>query len=186
MVSSNAICGKRSRRFRRRQLLDRHVERAQRGHRRAAERVVGAEHPERAGRPEEPALPSGVVRAPQLERPHRHFRVNRPRAVGRADDAGLTAGARPRVARPPRVDERHARAAAAQLERGPAAEGPGANDHDVRPSAGLRDTLAPGGGANHRQQDRRFECTSRRVGTRRSYAVTQIEVAKEGEGVEGA
>ena len=70
-----------------------------------------------------------------------HLRVDRPRAVGRADDARFTAGAGARVSRAPRVDERDARAAAPQLQRRPAAERAGA-DHDDRGGlAGLRDTF---------------------------------------------
>ena len=52
-------------------------------------------------------------------------------------------GARARMTRAPGIDERHARAAAQELERRPAAEGAGADDHRFQPSreAGGHDAI---------------------------------------------
>ena len=85
-----------------------------------------------------------------------HLRVDRARAVGGADDARLAAGARARVARSPRVDQRDARAAPAQLERGPAAERAGADHRDAHRLA-LRHAVHAGCRRHHRQQDRCLE-----------------------------
>src|SRR5207245_10437583 len=69
---------------------------------------------------------------PPGERGPRELRVRGARAVGRADHARLAPRARAGVARPPGVDQRHAGAAAPQVPRGPAAERPRPDHHDVR------------------------------------------------------
>ncbi len=107
--------------------------------RRVPEAVIPAEHPQHAGLVQQPAR--GVVRTPPLQRAQRHRGVDRAGAVRRADDARLAAGAGAGVARAPRVDEGHVRAAPSQVECGPAAERACADDDDPWLSAEVRHAL---------------------------------------------
>ena len=77
-------------------------------------------------------LPAPLVLLPELERAGGHLGVGLIGAVGAAHDPCLAAGGGPRIARPPGVEQRDARAALQKMQRSPSAEGSGADDGDVR------------------------------------------------------
>src|SRR6185295_20377899 len=83
--------------------------------------LVALDQPQHTDAMKQLPLPAAFVLLPQDESARGHVRIDRARSVGRADDPGLAAGARARISRTPRIDERHARALAAQEQRRPAA-----------------------------------------------------------------
>src|SRR5207253_3689143 len=85
-------------------------------------RVVSTMHPERAGLNIQRFIFRSVQTGPQLVGPLHHLRVDAIGTVDRADDAGLAAGARSRVAGTPRIDECDLRSEAKKVQRGPSAE----------------------------------------------------------------
>src|SRR6266487_6784433 len=113
------------------QLLERHVRVAQDRQRRLLVLVIALDQPQDADVVVELPVPAGLVFFPQRERARGHAGIDGARAVGRANDARLPARARAGVAGTPGVDERDARALAAQKQRGPAAERAGADDNTV-------------------------------------------------------
>src|SRR2546426_119618 len=117
--------------LRTRQFLERKAGVLEQRQRRLLVGVVALNQPEHADGVVQFAAPTPVVLFPQLERARRETGVDRAGAVGRADDAGLAAGAGARVAGPPGVDQRDAGAAPQQVECGPAAERPRPDHHHV-------------------------------------------------------
>ncbi len=79
----------------------------------------------------EPPAPSRLVLPPELEGAERQLDVAALAAVHETDNAGLAARARTRVARAPGIEQRDARAGAAEVECRPPAESPRADDRDV-------------------------------------------------------
>ncbi len=95
----------------------------------AKARIV-AEHPQHAGLAQEVAIP--IEHSPELEGAQRHLRVDRPRAIRRANDSRFAAGAGASVPRRPGVDEGNAGARSKKRQRRPPAERAGAEDDDSR------------------------------------------------------
>src|SRR5436305_115792 len=94
--------------------------------------VVLAGHPEHAGAAIEALAPAALGLLPHSERAGRPVDVDPVGAVDTADDPRLAPGAGAGIARSPGVEQGDARAAAEELEGGPAAEGAGADDGHVR------------------------------------------------------
>src|SRR5690606_35568579 len=86
------------------------------------------------------------------QRAVRQRRVDAPRAVRRADDARLTTGTCARVAGPARIDERDSGTLPSEVQRGPSAEGAGANHGDAQPGMGTRFRDGRQGGGHRRRQ----------------------------------
>ena len=101
-------------------------------HRRSNVRVITAVQPQRPRLDVDRLGGRRFELLPKLVRALHHLDINAIGAVDRADDARLAAGARSRVPRSPRIDERDLRAALQQMERRPAAECAGADDHNAR------------------------------------------------------
>jgi len=110
-----------------RQLIDRKSQLAQDRQRRPDVPIITAKHPQHARL----HVQRRIELLPQLERALDHLDVHAIRPVHRTDHPRLAPRARPRIARPPRVDKRDVRAELEEMKRRPAAEGAGADDFDA-------------------------------------------------------
>src|ERR1700691_768354 len=94
--------------------------------------AAAADHPENARAMKEATLPAPFVFCPQLESSRSGFSVGLIGAVGAAHDASLAARGSARVARAPGVEQRDAGSAFQKMQGGPAAEGSGSDDGNLR------------------------------------------------------